>query len=216
MNGDRLAFRRSVSETCDGRPTADCCRTSRHVAVTCDSALLTWQTTAQVLTTELYDGKVADIWSCGVMLYVLLEGSFPFARKGDEDMKGARALQMMFGRIIKADFPMPSDVRSLLLSYQDPDSRDAPQTPVAMTLTHLYCCTQTLCVSWPKNAGLLSAEPFCWESVTARPCFDAICAPTYLYQIMLGICMCRQSLCSKPAPCTCRCRTSARTCCGRC
>jgi len=67
----------------------------------------------QVLTTELYDGKVADIWSCGVMLYVLLEGSFPFARKGDEDMKGARALQMMFGRIIKADFPMPADVRRI-------------------------------------------------------------------------------------------------------
>ena len=102
----------------------------------CDKGLLTNYTNAQVLTTELYDGKIADIWSCGVMLYVLLEGSFPFARKGDEEMKGARALQMMFGRIIKADFPMPSNVRSLPVSCHFPGSRDAARhLALVMTLT---------------------------------------------------------------------------------
>ena len=94
----------------------------------------------QVLTTELYDGKVADIWSCGVMLYVLLEGSFPFARKGDEDMKGARALQMMFGRIIKADFPMPADVRRCrLLTLLRPAAH-----PLSQGLLNLF--DSTLCL----------------------------------------------------------------------
>lgn len=61
----------------------------------------------EVLTTEVYDGKGADIWSCGVMLYVMLMGAFPFRRPDDDKFKGVRRMQLMFGRIISADYIPP-------------------------------------------------------------------------------------------------------------
>jgi serine/threonine protein kinase len=63
----------------------------------------------EVLNDKGYDGRAADIWSCGVILYVLLAGFLPF----DEPHMAA-----LFRKIQKAEFTYPSwftpPVRALL------------------------------------------------------------------------------------------------------
>jgi len=83
----------------------------------------------EVLLHDQYDGKKADIWSCGVMLYVMLTGVLPFAKRGDDRGNNLVRLQQMFPRIVAADFEQPGHVtpecRHLLKRTltADPDKR---------------------------------------------------------------------------------------------
>jgi len=48
-----------------------------------------------------YDGHLADIWSCGVILYVFLAGKLPF-----EDDYIAKLIE----KIVSANFTMPKNI----------------------------------------------------------------------------------------------------------
>jgi serine/threonine-protein kinase HSL1, negative regulator of Swe1 kinase len=55
----------------------------------------------EVVSKRPYDGGQADVWSCGVILYVMLSGLTPFNYRGDHDIRE------MFRAIQKAEYCMP-------------------------------------------------------------------------------------------------------------
>lgn len=78
----------------------------------------------EVISRNGYDGAKADIWSCGVILYVLLAGYLPFRDSN---------LMEMYRKIEKAEFRcpnwFPSEARKLLCKILDPN----PSTRISIS-----------------------------------------------------------------------------------
>ncbi|RVX03153.1 CBL-interacting protein kinase 18 [Vitis vinifera] len=83
----------------------------------------------EVINRKGYDGAKADIWSCGVILFVLLAGYLPFHDSN---------LMEMYRKIGKADYKcpnwFPSEVRRLLSKILDPN----PNTRIS--IAKIMCC----------------------------------------------------------------------------
>ncbi|KAL1540803.1 Serine/threonine-protein kinase sapk2 [Salvia divinorum] len=60
----------------------------------------------EVLSRKEYDGKIADVWSCGVTLYVMLVGAYPF-----EDSDDPRNFKKTINRILSVHYSIPDYVR---------------------------------------------------------------------------------------------------------
>ncbi|KAK9713077.1 hypothetical protein RND81_06G001400 [Saponaria officinalis] len=60
----------------------------------------------EVLSRKEYDGKIADVWSCGVTLYVMLVGAYPF-----EDPDDPRNFKITIQWILSVHYSIPDYVR---------------------------------------------------------------------------------------------------------
>lgn len=92
---------------------AECTRQDGLLHTTCGTPAYV---APEVINRKGYDGAKADIWSCGVILYVLLAGYLPFHDSN---------LMEMYRKIGKAEFKFPNwfphDVRRLLTKILDPN-----------------------------------------------------------------------------------------------
>ncbi|GAA0143728.1 non-receptor serine/threonine protein kinase [Lithospermum erythrorhizon] len=59
----------------------------------------------EVLQRREYDGKLADVWSCGVTLYVMLVGAYPF-----EDQEDPKNFRKTIQRIMAVQYKIPDYV----------------------------------------------------------------------------------------------------------
>ncbi|WIA16599.1 hypothetical protein OEZ85_013266 [Tetradesmus obliquus] len=82
----------------------------------------------EVLQSRVYDGKTADIWSCGVVLYTMLVGRYPFQSNAGEGAGLGQEVMEMLKKMKAQEYHLPDSLnltpecKALLKALLHPES----------------------------------------------------------------------------------------------
>nr|XP_043609142.1 CBL-interacting protein kinase 18-like [Erigeron canadensis]XP_043609143.1 CBL-interacting protein kinase 18-like [Erigeron canadensis] len=119
----------------------------------------------EVIRHKGYDGAKADIWSCGVVLFVLLAGFLPFS--------GSNVMEM-YRKIAKGEFKypnwFPSDARKLVSKILDPN----PKTRISIAKIMENSWFKKGLVSQPFTTKKSENETLCLKKADNLNAFEII------------------------------------------
>jgi serine/threonine protein kinase len=92
----------------------------------------------ELVINEKYYGQMADIWSCGVIIYAMLCGTLPFEDDPDNEQGEDMVLLYKYIMETKVKFPVPlsPDARDLVSRILDTDPNT--RATIAEIKAHRY------------------------------------------------------------------------------
>jgi serine/threonine protein kinase len=100
--------------------------------------------------------QVADVWSCGVMLYIMLAAAYPFGRPQDEQLKPSARMHAM----LQACALLPSSNSSLTPARPACSCSDLPCMDACM---HGQTHSMLLACNVPRMATRMPARTGTWQ-----------------------------------------------------